>query len=834
VQIEKNQVLMKPLNFKSLLPHFAAIGIFVLIALVFCKPALEGKVLQQSDIIHWKGMSKDIADYKEINGKTPLWTNSMFSGMPGYQIATDNNNVLPYYANEAFSLFIPKPFRFFILAAFGFYFLGFAFGVNPWISIIGAIGYAYASYSSIIVVVGHDTKMLTMAYVPALLGAIILVYKEKYWIGALLTAIFSSVLISHNHYQIVYYFLILAIVLGVALLVDAIRKKEISNFFKPTLIVIAAGCIGLFTNAVMLFTTYDYSKATIRGGQSSINTKDTTRQEANKGGLDTAYAFAWSYGIGETMTLMVPNVYGGASQLLGEDAKLIQTLNDKGVPQQLGNQLYGAFPAYWGPQPSTSGPVYLGAVLCFLFIMGMLLIKGPYKWWILGATILAIMMSWGKNLAGFNTFLFDHLPMYNKFRAPSMTLVIPQMTIPLMAILALNKIFSGELSKEELLKKLKLSAYITAGILAIAVFMYTSLEYKTSNDRAIQQQLSTMAQGDPSFGSDIVNAVAEDRKKLFGDDLTRTALLVAIAFMLIYLYNKGLFNKTAAIASLVALTAFDMLGVSSRYLNADKFLEPEEYESSFATTPADQQILQDKGNHFRVFNLTQDVFNDAITSYHHRSIGGYHAAKLSIYQDLIENQLAKQPLNLQVLNMLDTKYIITTDSTGNPYPSVNPEALGAAWLVNNIVWAKDAKAEMMALDTFNAKTTAVVQESFKSIVNEKIAVDSVAYVKLIQPGHDTLKYESNSSSATFAVFSEVYYDKGWLAFVDGKEQPIIKTNYALRGLSLSPGKHEIEFRFVPASYYSGYNITKYSQLMLVLFFIATIGVNFWNKKKKTT
>jgi preprotein translocase subunit SecG len=415
-----------------------------------------------------------------------------------------------------------------------------------------------------------------------------------------------------------------------------------------------------------------------------------------------------------------------------------------------------------------------------------------------------------------------------------MTLVIPQMTIPLMAILALNKIFSGELSKEELLKKLKLSAYITAGVLAIAVFMYTSLEYKTANDRAIQQQLSTMAQGDPSFGSDIVNAVAEDRKKLFGDDLTRTALLVAIAFMLIYLYNKGLFNKTAAIASLVALTAFDMLGVSNRYLNADKFLEPEEYESSFATTPADQQILQDKGNHFRVFNLTQDVFNDAITSYHHRSIGGYHAAKLSIYQDLIENQLAKQPLNLQVLNMLDTKYIITTDSTGNPYPSVNPDALGAAWLVNNIVWAKDAKAEMMALDSFNAKTTAVVQESFKSLVNEKISLDSVAYVKLTQPGHDTLKYESNASSATFAVFSEVYYDKGWQAFVDGKEQPIIKTNYALRGLSLSPGKHEIEFRFVPASYYSGYNITKYSQWLLVLFLIATIGVNFWNKKKKTT
>jgi hypothetical protein len=384
-----------------------------------------------------------------------------------------------------------------------------------------------------------------------------------------------------------------------------------------------------------------------------------------------------------------------------------------------------------------------------------------------------------------------------------------------------------------LLKNLKLSAYITAGILAIGVMMYTSLEYKTGNDKAIQQQLSAMAQGDPSFGSDIVNSVAEDRKKLFGDDLTRTALIIGIAFMLIYLYNKGIFNKTAAIAAIIALTAFDMLGVSSRYLNKEKFLEQEEYENSFATTVADQQILQDKDTHFRVFNLTQDVFNDAITSYHHRSIGGYHAAKLSIYQDLIENQLAKQPLNMQVLNMLDTKYIITTDSTGNPYPAVNQDALGAAWMVNNIVWAKDARSEMLALDTFNAKTTAVVQESYKSMINEKIMTDSMAYIKLIQPGHDTLKYESNASTTSFAVFSEVYYNKGWKAFVDGKEQPIIKTNYAIRGLSLAPGKHEIEFRFIPTSYYSGYAITKYSQWLLVLFFIATLGINFWKKRKTT-
>ncbi len=821
------------INLKQVYPHLAAIAIFVIVAVLFCKPALEGKVIQQSDVIHWKGMSQDIHEYSAKYGKAPLWTNSMFSGMPGYQIATNNNNYLPYYANEVFSLFIPKPFRFFILACFGFYFLGIVFRVNPWLSMIGALGYAYASYSSIIISVGHDTKMLSMAYMPALLGAIVLVFNKRYLLGAILTGIFSSVLISHNHYQIVYYFVLIALALGVALMITAVKERKVPEFLKPALIAFGAGLVGLFTNAVMIFTTYDYSKATIRGGQASLNVKSEDKKDESKGGLSKDYAFLWSYGIGETMTLMVPNIYGGATQLLPEDSKLIQTLNEKGLPQQFANQLYSSFPAYWGPQPNTAGPVYAGAVLCFLFILGLIVIKGKHKWWIAAITLLAIMMSWGKNFPALNYFLFDHLPMYNKFRAPSMILVIPQLTIPLLAIMGLNKVLFGDLSKEEVFKKLKVAGIITAGVLLIATAMYVSFDYKTANDKNIQEQLTVIAKGDTSLGNDIMNSVTSDRKKLFSDDLTRSFLLVAFAFMLLILFNKKTLKAGIVLISFGLLCSFDMIGVSARFLNNEKFLEPEEFDGSFAQSELDQQIKQDPDQHYRVLNLSQDVFNDAITSYNHRSIGGYHAAKLSIYQDLIENQLAKQPLNNEVLNMLDTKYVIVADSTGRPVASINPGHLGAAWFVSEIKFVKDAKTEMNSLDSFVAVKTAIVNEADKDKI-KTISVDSTAKIELTQPGHDTLLYKTNASTPQFAVFSEIFYDRGWKAFVDGKEQPIIKTNYALRGLYLEAGKHDIEFRFIPESYYLGYNITKYSQWILIaltLLGLAFLGRNMLKSKQ---
>ncbi len=824
---------MKNLSFKALLPHLVAVTSFVIVAVIYCKPALEGKVMQQSDIIHWKGMAKDIQDYRAThNGVAPLWTTNMFSGMPGYQIAGNNNNYISYYANEIFSLFIPKPFRFFILACLGFYFLCIVLRINPWLGITGAIAYAYASYSPIIISVGHETKMLSMAYVPAVLGGLIMIFDKRYWSGAAFTALFSSILVFHNHYQIVYYFLLVAVFVTAAYAIKWIKEKQYKHMVTAAAFAIIAGLIGVLSNAVTLFTTYDYSKATIRGGQASLNVKDSLNATKQKGGLDTGYAFLYgSYGVAETFTLMVPDIYGGGPHPLGEESKLVEVMGEKGLPPQLANQLYSSFPAYWGNQPGHSGPVYLGAVICFLFIFGMAYIKSHHKWWIAAVSLLAIMMSWGKNFAAFNTFIFEYLPMYNKFRAPAMILVITQLTFPLLAVLGVQQFLFGKDDKTYLWKKLKLAGLITACVFAVLFLLYISFDYKNDRDKFIQQQLTQMSNGDSSLGRDIVNAAADDRKGLFGKDLFRSFFFIGASFLLLFLYARNKLKATPVIIGLLLLSSIDVLAVGKRYLANDNFMEPEDSDGVFLPTPADAEIKKDTEANYRVFNLTQDPFNDAITAYHHKSIGGYHAAKLSIYQDLIENQLSKQPMNMPVLDMLNTKYVITTDSAGRLLPQRNPGALGSAWLVKSISFVKDAKAEMRALDNFNPKESAIVQESFKPSVPFMPQWDSAGTIQLVKNDNDIVTYSFNASTNQFAVFSEVYYDRGWKAFVDGKETPIVKVNYVLRGLSVPAGKHNIEFRFEPSSYKTGKQLTGISQLLILGILITGIFLEYRRSKK---
>jgi hypothetical protein len=822
---------MAALNFRNILPHVISVAVFVLVALIYCRPALSGKVLQQSDVVHWKGMSKDIADYKEVHGKAPLWTTRMFGGMPGYQIATNNNNYVPYYLNEAFSLFIPKPFRFFILACLGFYFLCIVLRMNPWISMLGALGYAYASYNAIIVSVGHETKMLSIAYMPALLGAMWMVYEKKYWLGAALTALFTSILINHNHYQIVYYFLLLAAAMTIGQVIQWVRGKAWAELGKSLSFVLAGGIIGVLTNAVMLFTTYDYSKATIRGGQASLNLMDSVSGPKNSGGLDTGYAFMYgSYGKAETFTTLVPNMYGGASGPLGEESRLVETMSEKGLPPQFANQLYSYFPAYWGKQPSHAGPVYFGAIVFLLFVFGMFFLKSHHRWWILGITLFAILMSWGKNFAGFNTFMFEHLPFYNKFRAPAMILVIPQLTFPLVAVMALQELFFGKRTSAESFKALKQTGIAMAAVFLLLAFFYISFDYRVGFESELQQQLTQAANGDATLGKDIIDAVIADRKSLFGKDLFRSLFFAGAAFLLLFLFIKNKLKAQSAAWALIILTAIDLLGVSSRYLGADNFMEAEEADGSFIPTAIDQQILQDKDPNYRVLNLTQPTFSDAITSYHHKSVGGYHAAKLSIYQDLIENQLSRQPINQGVLDMLNTKYIIAPDSTGRPFVQQNPYACGHAWFVRNVQYVPDARAEMKALDNFDPRSTAIVRESYRTSVTRQPLWDSTAILKLTSYDNDVLEYESNAGTDQFAVFSEVFYDRGWKASIDGKEVPIVKTNYVLRGLSVPAGKHSIRFSFEPQSFIMGSRVTTISQFLMVI--LLAIGAWLeWRKRK---
>jgi hypothetical protein len=609
-----------------------------------------------------------------------------------------------------------------------------------------------------------------------------------------------------------------------------VQAKDFKTMVTALAFAAVAGGVGVLTNAVMLYTTYDYSKATIRGGQSPLNISDSLSTKPASSGLDTGYAFRWSYGVLESFTLVVPNIYGGASQPVGEDSKLVQAMAEKALPPQFSNQLYGAFGAYWGNQPFTSGPVYLGAIFCLLFLLGMVYLKGPQKWWLLSLTVLALLMAWGKNFGAFNNFLFEYLPMYNKFRAPAFVLVIPQLVFPMVAILTLNELLFGKIDRTDAWKKLKLAGIIMAGIFAFLGILYFSFDYHSGNDRMIQDQLSKVVPNDPNFGRDMVNAVVADRKSLFGSDLLRSLLFAAAGFALLFLFVKDRIKANWVIGGLIALTLLDLVPVGKRYMSNDSFVEPEDSEAQFVMTPADIEIKKDTDPNYRVLNLTQDVFNDAITSYHHKSVGGYHAAKLSIYQDLIEYQLGRKEFNPAVLNMLNTKYAIVADSSNRPVVQRNPGALGHAWLVKDIRWVKSPREEMLALDNFNPADTAIVQESFKASVPVAPKWDSTATIQLTQFDNDKLNYASKASTDQFAVFSEVYYDRGWKAFIDGKETPIVKVNYVLRGLAIPAGSHAIEFRFEPHSYSQGRQTTNAAQFALVLLLAVGIFME-WRRNK---
>lgn len=800
------------MNGKNLLPHLVAVIVFLLFAMVLGSPALSGKQILQSDVVQWKGMAQQSLDIKEQTGDLPLWTNSSFSGMPAYQIAMESRNrVSPGILHELFQLFLPKPISFFFLVCISFYFLTQCFRVNPWIGILAAMAYGYASYNAVIVSVGHDTKMLAMCYMPALLGALILLYEKRYWLGGALTALFSLLLIGMNHPQISYYFLIVAGFMTIGYAYHWIRDKQIRHTVLALSIAAAAGLLGVLANATSLFVTYDYSKATIRGGTLSLDT--AAQSTVKKSGLSIDYAFNWSYGKTETFTLLFPALYGGSTGgELDEGSEIVSSLQEKGVPEEQAVQYAAGMPTYWGPQPGTSGPVYLGAIVCFLFLWGMVYLKTWHKWWLLGVSVLAILMSWGSNFEGFNRFLFNYLPLYNKFRAPTMTLVIPQLCFPIVAALALQRFFFGTDTPEEKKKAFRLGVFLAGGFLLLGVLLYFSFDYRGANDEALKQSFSQALQNEQA-GAELYSALRSDRQSLFGGDLMRSIFLVALAAGILALALRSRLGFAWAIGGLIVLNAWDLVGVSKRYLNEKNFVDADQYDAVFLPTMADQQIKQDTG-YYRVFNLTaSDPFADAITSYHHNSIGGYHPAKLSIYEDLMSFQVRKQPMNMNVLNMLNTRYFIVPNQQGQqPMAQQNPQALGNAWLVRNLQFQNGPAAVMRALEQFNPAHTAVIDAADRSQV--PAITDSSGSIQLVRHTNDELWYRYNSGGAAFAVFSEVFYDRGWKAYVGGREQRIIRTNYALRGLALPAGEHEIRFVFRPESFYTGETVSLIAGLLI--------------------
>ncbi|MEO8765028.1 MAG: hypothetical protein ABI416_12105, partial [Ginsengibacter sp.] len=834
---------MKNFNFKKILPHLVAVAIFLIVAVIYCKPSLEGKVVMQHDIQGWRGMSQQSVEFHDKYGYYPLWSNSMYSGMPGYQIAFDSRTKLQVgYLDPILTLGLPKPISFFFLACICFYFFCIVAGANSWVSIMGALSYAYCTFDPIIVTVGHNTQMISIAYAPAVLAGLLLLFQKKYWSGFAVTAFFATLLIGQNHIQIVYYTLIMAGIMTIAFIVKSYREKMMRAAIKSILAGLFAGLLGLACNAVTMLPTYEYAKESTRGGRSELSEDSATK---TKGGLDKEEAFRWSYGLGETLTFMVPDLYGGGSRNRENvSSKFVERLTEVGM--QEANAVQNAnYSIYWGDQPSTAGPVYVGAIICFLFIFGIFYVKSWHKWWIIGASVFAILLAWGANLKGINYFIFDHLPLYNKFRAVTMSLVIPQFCFSLLAVLALNRLLT-ETNWSDAWKKLRLSVYVTGAILVLLFGFYFSSGFAGARDKALkdnfrQQMLQQVPQGQqPSpqmtqqaedFSRGLITALHDDRKSFMGGDLLKTVFLIVFAVVLIGLYTKQKIKPAILITGLLLLSSYDLLSVATRYLNSDSFVDDSDFESFFIPSEADQQILKDPDHaNFRVFDQTagSPFYSDSRTSYHHNSIGGYHPAMLGLYNDLIDKQLEKG--NQRVYNMLNTKYfIVQNPQTGKPFAQMNPGAFGNAWLVKGIKYVANADEEMDALDSTDLKDTAVVDKKYQPHIKQLPVADSTAFIKLKQNLNDKIDYSFHSTTPQFAVFSEVYYPAGWNAFIDGNKADYVKTNYVLRGMSIPAGDHEVEFRFEPGSFTTGRTITIIANILV---FLAMIGaVVFYVKRR---
>jgi len=830
---------MKSSWFKKLIPHGVAVLIFLVVAFIYCKPVLEGKVVAQHDITHWKGSIQQSVEYgKTHNGVYPLWTNSMFSGMPTFQIGYSNNNKIPWIAHQIFSLGLPKPVNFFFLACICFYFLCVTLRVKTIFGILGALAFAYATYNPIITAVGHDTKMLSIAYMPALLASVILIYEKKYWLGAGFTALFTSVLIIQNHPQIDYYLFLTIAIMTIFYAVRWIKNKEWRHLGLAVTFTVIAAITGVLTNAVSIFSTYEYQKETIRGGARAL-VDSTVKNENASDGLTKDYALSYSLEIAEPLIMMIPRMYGGASykmELKEEDSKALENLRT--FPNEAQQQVSQYLSYYWGgmakPGESVSGPAYVGAIICVLAILAMFVLDGKHKWWILTAIGVTIMMSWGSYFDALNGFLYNALPLYNKFRAPSMILVVSQMLLPMLAVLGLSKI-ADTTDKKTLLPEFKNGLIAIAVTFALLFIIYFMSGFMSGADNELMKRLKSGgadAQQWLQIFSSFFEGLREDRKSLMMGDILRSLGFGFVALLLVFLaIRKAISNMTMGIG-LLLFVLIDSLTIDVKYLNYENYTDKIENEGSFIKTKSDNEILADKSQ-FRVFNLAADAFSENITSFYYNSVGGYHPAKIAIYQELIEHKLSAQQTNTYIFNMLNIKYFIRKDRNGQTEAyQKNDSALGNCWLVKNIQYVKDANAEMNSLGNFNPADTAVVQDAFKPSVPFEPVTDSTATIALVKNDNDVVTYTFNAASNQFAVFSEVYYKSGWKAYIDGKEAPIVKVNYVLRGLAVPAGKHDIKFEFKPQGFYKGKSITSIFSIVLLIVFITGIFME-WRGRKET-
>ena len=814
-------------------PHIAAFLLFVVISFMYFSPVLEGKQLLGHDTESWMCMAKETLDYNATHNDVTLWTNSMFGGMPTYQISMTQPYNLIKYVEDLIHIF-PNTVYNLMLYLIGFYILLLAFKVNPWLAIVGAIAFSFASYNFIIILAGHNSKAITIAYMAPLIGSVFMAFSRKRVLGALLTAFFLSLAIRANHVQILYYTVFILIILAVVEFIYSIKEKEIAGFLKTSGMLIAAALVAVGMNATSLLTTNEYSKATMRGESNGL-TVDTQNSQH---GLNKDYITQWSYGIGETMTLLIPDFKGGGSGgALTSDSETGKRLTSLGAPDVNKIMKETQFPLYWGSQPFTSGPVYIGAIICFLFVLGFFLVDKRTKWWLLPIIGLTLMLAWGRNFMWLTDIFIDYVPLYNKFRTVSMMLVATGFGMTLMAILALKEVFTVK-NKQKLIRPVLISAAIVGGIaLIFALIPSFSGDFISPADAQYT--------GNNAF---LKETLPLDRAGLLRADAFRSLMYILLSAGLIWLYAKNYLKQNLTYVLFGILILFDLAPVAKRYLNNDNFQRPRHFETLITPSKADNFILQDKSQ-FRVLDGTVSIFNDASPSYFHKNIGGYHAAKLRRYQELINMHVEKevgrlfgafgrattpQVINntmdsLGVLNMLNMKYLIYSKEAA---PVINPHANGNAWFVNNIRIADNANDEMRMVGEINTKKELVVDKLFASQLPAKLNPDTTARISLKSYEPNDLVYNFSSKTDQVAVFSEIYYKDGWNAYIDGKIVPYVRANYLLRAMPLKAGNYEIEYKFEPKSYSIGNSIALISSLLLLLGIIGYVFL-LWNKSRKT-
>ena len=824
---------------KKCLPDIIAVVVFVLIAFAYCFPAdIEGRILYQHDTSAGRGAGQEALEYYQATGERTRWSNATFGGMPTYQTAPsyDSTDALAQ-VTKAYHLWLPDNVWYVFVYLLGFYILLRAFKFRPVLSALGAVVWAFSSYFFIIIAAGHIWKVWALAYLPPMIAGIVLAYRGKYFAGLVVTALFTAFEVFANHVQMTYYYLFIIFFMIVAFFVQALKEKQMARFFKASAVCVIAAAIGICMNISSLYHTYQYSKESMRG-KSELVKEDNANQ--TNSGLERDYITQWSYGIGETWTLLVPNTKGGASVPLAANTKAME----KADPMYY--QIYGQIGQYWGEQPGTSGPVYVGAFVVMLFILGLFIVKGPMKWALLAATILSILLSWGKNFMPFTDFFIDHFPMYSKFRTVASILVIAEFTIPLLAMMALKKV----VDKPELLKKnikyLYASFALTGGVcllFAVAPTLFFSDFVSSSEMQALSQ-----------FPADQLNPLLanlrEVRQSIFTADAWRSFLIILIGTLLLLVYQARKLNATWTVALIAAICLVDMWTVNKRYLYDDMFVSKTVKEQPQPLTATDEQILQDKSLDYRVLNFASNTFNENETSFYHKSVGGYHAAKLRRYQEMIEEHISPEMQAAMsemsaaggdmsqvpgdsifpVLNMLNTKYFIVPLQGGQTKPLTNPYAYGNAWWVDNVEYVANANEEIEGVGKVNLRKVAVADKQFEKILGQSAAHDSTDVVTLTAYQPNNLKYNVESKNGGVLVFSEIYYP-GWTATVDGKPAELGRVNYILRAMRLEPGKHEVVLDFHPTTVKATETVAYVSGILLLLIILAGGYLVFRDKKR---